>query len=183
MKKPDKKNKRDFLVVDMKGLRAQYVDYCKKRGLKPGPTIRESISKQLSKESVTESDRAIIPKPDKSRHGLFIRLTNSEHDTLNSEAAKYNLSVNQYIIRLCRYHLTKKPQFSSSEIDALAESNIQLLALGRNLNQIARALNAEDPDEHRPTVKEIKNLSDKIYQHTHEVSNLIRANLERWKIE
>lgn len=54
------------------------------------------------------------------------------------------------------------------EIDALGESNDQLLALGRNLNQITRSLNAE---KHEPaTVEMIAELSGLIQKHTEVVS-------------
>jgi|WetSurMetagenome_2_1015567.scaffolds.fasta_scaffold01448_10 hypothetical protein len=176
--------KRDIFKVDLKGLKKPYMAYCKRIGIKAGPSIREAIARQLNKEQTPhEANREIIAKPDRTRTGIKINLTESEHTALDELAEKQGLTVNQYIIQLSRNHLLKTPQFSLTEIEALRESNIQLMGLGRNLNQIARALNAEDPDEHRPTVKEIKNLSDKIYQHTHEVSNLIRANIERWKIE
>ncbi|KPY98644.1 plasmid mobilization relaxosome protein MobC [Pseudomonas syringae] len=68
-----------------------------------------------------------------------------------------------------------------SEIEALGESNYQLLAIGRNLNQIARKLNEGDP---YPIQKElIKGLSAIIDRHTHVVSSAIRASLEHWDLE
>ncbi|MCV4287447.1 MobC family plasmid mobilization relaxosome protein [Pseudomonas capsici] len=67
-----------------------------------------------------------------------------------------------------------------AEIDALGESNYQLLALGRNLNQIARYLNA---GKYEPvTIERISALSKLIENHTNTVSDAIRASLERWKI-
>lgn len=63
------------------------------------------------------------------------------------------------------------------EIDALGESNYQLLALGRNLNQVARRLNE---GQHEPiTVERIEALRRRIEKHTKLVSNAIRASLER----
>ncbi|MCK9714586.1 MULTISPECIES: hypothetical protein [Pseudomonas] len=68
-----------------------------------------------------------------------------------------------------------------SEIDALGESNYQLLALGRNLNQVARRLNE---GEYEPvTLERIEALSELIRKHTGVVSQAIRASLERWDIE
>lgn len=66
------------------------------------------------------------------------------------------------------------------EIDALGESNYQLLALGRNLNQIARSLNK---GRYEPvTIERIEALSQLIRMHTEVVSSAIRASLERWSI-
>ena len=76
--------------------------------------------------------------------------------------------------------LTREAQFSTPEIDALGESNYQLLALGRNLNQIARSLNK---GRYEPvTIERIEALGQLIRMHTEVVSSAIRASLERWSI-
>lgn len=55
------------------------------------------------------------------------------------------------------------------EIDALGESNYQLLALGRNLSQIARCLNE---GYYEPvTIEQIEALSRSISKHTDVVSS------------
>lgn len=80
-----------------------------------------------------------------------------------------------------RTGLTHEPQFSMSEIETLGESNYQLLALGRNLNQVVRRLNE---GHYEPiTVERIEALSRLIDKHTDAVSDAIRASLERWSIE
>lgn len=84
----------------------------------------------------------------------------------------------RWIVDAIRIGLTHEPQLGMSEIDSLGESNYQLLALGRNLNQIARRLNE---DHYEPITFEcIKALSRIIDKHTDVVSGAIRATLERW---
>jgi hypothetical protein len=70
------------------------------------------------------------------------RLSESERFAI-SERAKIDgfEHSQQWIIALVRARLTDKPQFGTREIETLGESNRQLLAIGRNLNQIAHALN------------------------------------------
>lgn len=77
--------------------------------------------------------------------------------------------------------LTKEPQFGMREIDALGESNYQLLAIGRNLNQIAKRLN--EGGKGGPTVGAIEQLRAGIKAHTDQVSRAMRASLERWDLE
>ncbi|HEF5786750.1 mobilization protein [Burkholderia multivorans] len=67
------------------------------------------------------------------------------------------------------------------EIDAPSESNYRLLAIGRNLNQIARRLN--EGKNAKVTVEQIEKLTAIIDKHTDVVSTAIRASLERWNIE
>ncbi|WP_339427690.1 MULTISPECIES: plasmid mobilization relaxosome protein MobC [unclassified Pseudomonas] len=56
-----------------------------------------------------------------------------------------------------------------------------MLAIGRNLNQIARKLNEGDSDPIQTEL--IKGLSAIIDKHTYVVSSAIRASLERWDLE
>jgi hypothetical protein len=173
-----------YLHVYLGAQKARWIDYCNRHGEKPGAAVKRIIAALMSQENrLTTITNEVIDKPDRSRKRLEVRLTMSEYALIDQLAESDGLTVSQYLVNLARAHMLKKPQFGSADVEALAESNYQLLALGRNLNQIARALNAEDPDEHRPTVKEIKALTEKIYHHTHMVSNLIASNLERWKIE
>lgn len=67
------------------------------------------------------------------------------------------------------------------EIEALGESNYQLLSIGRNLNQVARAMNEGRRDS--VTIESIERLRQIIDAHTDKVSGAIRASLERWNIE
>lgn len=66
------------------------------------------------------------------------------------------------------------------EVDALGESNYQLLALGRNLNQIARHMNEGGYEP--VTAERIEALSRIIDNHTEKVSRAIRASIERWDL-
>jgi hypothetical protein len=180
----DAHKKEFYLHVYLGKLKGKWIDYCKLHDERPGAAVKRIICILMSKSSNSPAmSTETIGKADRSRRRIEVRLTDSEFEKLDCVSERDGLTINQYLVHLVRHHLVKKPQLAIPEIEALTESNFQLLALGRNLNQIARALNAEDPDEHRPTLKEIKVLLEKIYSHTHLVSNLISANLERWKIE
>lgn len=62
----------------------------------------------------------------------------SERDALEIRAKEAGSSVLEFIVDAVRATLTHEPQYSMKEIEVLGESNYQLLAIGRNLNQIAR---------------------------------------------
>lgn len=67
-----------------------------------------------------------------------------------------------------------------SEIEALGEYNYQLLALGRNLNQISRRLNEGN---YEPiAIERFEALSGLVDRHTDVMSSMIRGRLERWSI-
>ena len=85
------------------------------------------------------------------------------------------------MIDMIRAGLTQEPQFGMKEIDALGESNYQLLAIGRNLNQVAKSMNEGRRDS--VTIESIRRLTAIIDAHTDKVSDAMRASLERWNIE
>jgi len=173
-------------------LKEKWLNYCDQTGKKPGTAIKEEIARKLS--AADNQQKVFSQKPDTPDEEPKIRfeilLTPSEKKAIEERAALENCSQRRWIIDAIRAGLTGEPQFNMEEIEALGESNYQLLAIGRNLNQIARHLNAEQkesdpgkPPEEPITLLEIKRLKDKIDTHVNKVSNAIRASLERWEIE
>lgn len=163
-------------------LKARWIAYCESMGKTPGAVLKEAIESQLEK-SDTSSRLTIYRQTEraKERKERFeILLTSSERDAINERAHAERCSARRWIVDAIRAGLTHEPQFSISEIEALGESNYQLLTIGRNLNQIARRLNGgyQEPI----TVARIEALSRLIDKHTDVVSNSIRASLERWSI-
>ncbi|MGE8637983.1 MAG: plasmid mobilization relaxosome protein MobC [Achromobacter sp.] len=166
-------------------LKARWTDYCVALGKSPGAAIKEAIEQQLEKagknpepKTYHQTQKAPVGEP---KVRFEILLTESERRAIRERANTERCSMRRWIIDACRVGLTREPQFGMKEIDALGESNYQLLAIGRNLNQIARRLN---DGEYKPvTVSRIETLSALIEMHTEIVSTAIRASLERWNIE
>jgi hypothetical protein len=90
-------------------------------------------------------------------------------------------SQRRWIVDAIRAGLTHEPQFGMKEVEALGESNYQLLSIGRNLNQVAKRLNEGRLEP--ITVETIERLRTRIDKHIDAVSSAIRASLERWNVE
>jgi hypothetical protein len=84
---------------------------------------------------------------------------------------------------LIRARLTGTAQYGQRELELLDRSNMRLLAIGRNLNQVAKALNASPADYSLYRVELIEDLQKTIKEHTRTVSDAIAANVNRWRIE
>ncbi len=90
------------------------------------------------------------------------------------------MSLPRWLTGLVRLHLVGEQQFGEVEVKALARSSQVLLALGRNINQIARNMNQRvDSDE--LTLAQIEYLADLIKTHTEAVSAVLTANSRRWR--
>lgn len=172
------------------GLKSRWNAYCAHLGKKPGAAIREAVEAQLSKADSSPAAAPVRPvpkrqadeRPDEGRKArIEVRLTPSEKAAVHELAEAEGCSPQQWIINTVRATLTRQPQFGMRELDALGESNYQLLAIGRNLNQIAKRLNEGLPET--VTVEHIEKLCKVIEQHTELVSKAMRASLERWSLE
>lgn len=166
-------------------LKARWVDYCGSLGKTPGAAIKEAIEQQLEKAGKFPQPKTyqqMHEAPDDEPKARFeILMTQSEKAAVLERANLERCSQRRWIIDAIRAGLTCEPQFGMKEIDALGESNYQLLSIGRNLNQVAKRLN--EGNLAPGTVHAIEQLRERIDKHTDVVSNALRASLERWSIE
>lgn len=179
------KKENPFLNVYLGSLKEPWVNYCEARGLKPGAALKAAISAELAKadqkpEPKTFTQAGEVPaKEPKVRFEIL--LTQSERAAIRERANLERCSQRRWVIDAIRAGLTKEPQFGIGEIEALGESNYQLLAIGRNLNQVAKAMHEGRRDS--VTVESIQRLTAIIDKHTETVADAIRASLERWNLE
>ena len=166
-------------------LKRQWVDYCMSLGKTPGAAIKEAIEHQLKAAAKLPKPpplKQTSELPDGEPKARFeVLLTLSEKAALAERANLERCSQRRWVIDAIRAGLTQEPQFGMKEIDALGESNYQLLAIGRNLNQIAKVMNEGRRDS--VSIEAIERLREIIDTHTDVVSSAIRASLERWNIE
>ncbi|WP_426345489.1 plasmid mobilization relaxosome protein MobC [Alcaligenes sp. HNGD-HTN06] len=162
-------------------LKTPWVAYCASVGKKPGAALREAIEKQLAGLQAGKPRTVFKPVEEvqhEAKKRFEIMLTDSEREALATRAKEENTSGRQFVIDALRAVLTHEPQLSMKEIEILGESNFQLLAVGRNLNPIARRLNE---GKHDPvTAAHIEELKTLIDMHVQKASDCIRANIERW---
>ncbi len=166
-------------------LKARWAEYCAGLGKSPGAAIKEAIEQQLEKAAKLPPPKTYQQTkeaPDGEPKVRFeILMTKSEKAAVLERSNLERCSQRRWIIDAIRAGLTREPQFGMKEIDALGESNYQLLAIGRNLNQVAKAMNEGRRDS--VTTESIERLRQTIDAHTEKVSTAIRASLERWNIE
>lgn len=163
-------------------LKLRWISYCSHLGKTPGAALKEAIEHQLENMGTVQLPRSYTQTENiqEPKERFEILLTKSEREAIKERADFERCSSRRWIVDAIRVGLTREAQFSMPEIDALGESNYQLLALGRNLNQIARSLNE---GRYEPvTIERIEALSQLIRKHTEVVSSAIRASLERWSI-
>lgn len=176
---------RSFLSVELPAAeKKRWEAYCRAQKRTSSAMTRLVISHLLNKHvSNNNSDGQGLEQeeqPDYTRARMEVRLTHSELKAVKAIAPEAGASPNCWVANLVRAYILRKPQLGMEELAVIAESNARLLAIGRNLNQIARALNRGDTDVQLSV--EQSALAEEITAHVKAVSAVIRSNLERWSV-
>ena len=117
-------------------------------------------------------------------HKVTIRLSEHEMQKLTTQAVEEGYIYRTSWATACvMTNLTRIPVLTQDEIKTLRESNRQLAAVGRNLNQIARVLNIDFRHSDKVTREMIEVLDNKFEVHKAMVNNLINKNCKRWELE
>jgi hypothetical protein len=136
----------------------------------------------LTVESAGACSGDVLPKP-VSRQArqarLYVRLHAEDQLLLRERAAARQMAAATYASVLLRAHLRSLQPLPKEELMALKRSIAELGAIGRNLNQIARAANQGgrvEPirDDLRAFLKVCEALRDN-------VKGLIKANVKSWE--
>jgi len=185
--------------------REDFLSYCKSVNKKPSTLINEMIDELLTMkpdfsemedlEHTSQEISETLNKPSAMAYQVLetpdlgqksrieLRLAPTEKSKLEAAANKERCSTQTWILNAIRAVLTKQLQCGGRELELLGESNYQLLAIGRNLNQIAKHLNnPENKMAEKPTFDEIHAIRQLIIRHAKLVNKAIRASIERWSL-
>ena len=107
--------------------------------MQPSDALRQVLAKVMQGDLPVSVLRGteVRERGEKPRVRVEIHLTESEHRLLKPLARAEGFPITKWIVALIRPRLIQHPQFGQSELESLARSNQQLLAIGRNLNQLA----------------------------------------------
>ncbi|WP_336728576.1 plasmid mobilization protein [Achromobacter ruhlandii] len=179
-----KNNKATLSVRLDSDLKRRWQLFCVRQGSTPSDALRQVILRLLNGSTTAGSPTpSAHEQPDISRRRMEVRLTETEYARIEALALQQGMSTNRWVIHLIRANLSGEPQFGMTELRTLGESNSRLLAIGRNLNQIARHMNAGCALETVVTAERIDTLTRHIKTHTARVADIMRANIDRWRLE
>ena len=137
------------------------------------------LLEQIVSDHNIQTDSAILSeRQEKTR--LELKLPPNVAAYLEQAAQAKHMTANMVALSMIVEHIDNHPVISDHEIQALYQSNYQLLGIGRNLNQIARQFNS---GEGSLTSEYIKELTAFIRQHTERVGQILLTNRKRLKTE
>ncbi|VEJ50434.1 plasmid mobilization relaxosome protein MobC [Neisseria weaveri] len=131
---------------------------------------------QAELEAAAEPDPVQLPPP-KCKKRITLRLPDKDRAYLEVAADTRRGSINDVVRDIIQSHISHHPILSAFEADVLSQSNYQLVMIGRNLNQIARRLNAgENVSLSSQQIAELKKFID---AHVVRVNHVLQTNRRR----
>jgi hypothetical protein len=173
-----------IISVYLGPLRAKWEQYCLLKGVKSSAALRQIVHHLISKESLTQTVIHEAANGGKAKR-IEIRLKPTLYAELQRRSQVEGFSPNRLISGLLDAQLigNQVPLLSQYELDGLTASTSQLLRLGTNLNQIARAINRNPLETDLARLELLLELRQHITSHTEHVAGLIEGNLKRWSIK
>jgi len=111
---------------------------------------------------------------------VYVRLRRDDEQLLQARAAARGMRPATYVSALTRAHLRRLAPLPKDELLALRQSIAELAAIGRNLNQIARAANdgGRLPGSARADFRAMLKVCEGLRDST---KTLLKANLASWE--
>jgi hypothetical protein len=173
------------ITVDLGELKVPWQAWCQDHGVTPSHALRNALRQAMDRRATRRPAPRlrVTPKRERATARIELNLTSSELAALKRMAGHEGYVATKWVVAMVRTKLTGLPQVGQPELETLARSNQQLLALGRNLNQIAKVLNSAPQNRTALRVEVITELSRVIQAHTKKVSDVLRGTVERWHLQ
>lgn len=142
------------------------------------PASRAASSDEIEEESDEPSDEIYEPRSER----LYARLTPSEYAGVLSRATAIGMTPYTWTMRLIRAHLTREPQLDAEELRALREATRELSYVGRNLNQVAHALNLTYNAREKATKELIEEINGVVKVQRERIKAVLDQNINRWGV-
>lgn len=168
-------NRLNRINIDLGQYKQPWVEYCRTRNETPSSLFRQLAAREMADAAVVPAVAAAGGKVRKQ-----IQLTPEELVFVIQEARRAGLSETRWITALIRSKMSSEPQLGQSEMEILGRSNLALLAIGRNLNQLARVANGSAAVEAAILVPLLAALRVQLSSHVDSVAQLLSANVRRW---
>ncbi len=164
--------------IDLQGYKQKWLDYCKANNVTPSEAFRQIVAKLTSTMAPVTAHMAATADANIRRE---VRLTEFELAQAEAVAYQEGFSLPRWIVALINARLEGTPQLGQQELEVLARSNQQLLALGRNLNQLVRIANG-DSAQVLCGKEDIETLRLFVTDHVRRVAAVLSANVKRWSM-
>lgn len=129
------------------------------------------------------SEPAAIDPENADLERITVRLPAFLLESAKGRASALGMATSRWIAALVQSNLMKEPVTTETEMAALQRCTYELSAIGRNINQIARALNQAPTETERVKLDTLKVLAESIGRTRESIRALVRASRNVWSTD
>lgn len=136
---------------------------------------------RLQTEENEEKSRLLYYQPqtaDNRRLRIEIRLSAAEYAYVQQMGKLHEMSANEIVAQQVRNLIDRHPTLSIAELSTLRLSNVRLLQIGRNINQIAKQMNTNGMVG--LSTQLLYDIQNTINKHAQSVGEMINASRKRY---
>lgn len=170
------------------GMKDAFDRYASAKNATPAAGLKALVQHVVRSAQIDAGEMTPPKAPPLRSERVTVRFSTEEIQALQPLAQEFG-GVREWIVALVRSRIRPgAPQFTLKEVQALYESNRELWALGRNVNQIAHAMNLDMQQSGRlegsvAKLRELESLKADIDRHTARVLTMCNESFSRWSDE
>ena len=177
-------NARARLSIELGEVMPRWDDWCALHDVTRAEGVRQLILDAVAADEpecrVNCTDVMRLSPVGEHRERLEIGLSASELHAIRRQATRCGFTANRWVVALIRAQLTHAPQFGEQEMALLAASNHALARISRSLGPVIREVDRDRTAAVAGNARLLVELKAQIDTHLRAVSDLLRANIDRW---
>lgn len=163
--------------------KARFHRKAKARGLTESELLRTMVlasiaPKENAEQQLIEPGQASMPI---NTGRMTVRMPGYLLEATKTKAKAKGMTPSRYIAAMVQSNYTGKPVLSDDELTALRINSRELVAIGRNINQIARALNASFHEKDLVQLDALADLGQLIERNRKTILRFIDASQNAWE--
>lgn len=161
-------------------IKARFHRIAKTRRLSESELLRAVVLAVTGQANGTEQPIALdAENADLDR--MTIRMPRFLMEAAKKRAKAKGMASSRWVVAMVQSNLLGQPVMNDAEVMELEATNRELAAIGRNLNQIAKAINAGSYDAERVQLDELAELRQVITENRDSIRALVRATQNAWQ--
>jgi predicted DNA binding CopG/RHH family protein len=162
--------------------RAQIAAHALSRGVSESELLRQALRRELDGDP-RPAQPAAPERDETSTARITVRIPSFVADAAKMRAQAAGMAPSRWIANLVQSNVARHPVLADCELQSLEATTRELAALGRNINQIARALNQAHFEAERIRLDRLADLAALIATIREEIRSLVRASRNVWGTE
>jgi len=169
-------------------LKSLFLQKAEERNLSESELLRKVVldffAQEKNKDDVEDVLKVVEPDAENAENEkMTIRLPRFLVDAAKERAKAKGIATSRWIAALVQSSLMDKPVMADQELTVLRSNIRELNAIGRNINQMARALNESKNNTDKVKLDTLDLLRTYLDRNIAFVRSLVRASQQAWGLE